>query len=111
MTFSAKIVPMVLASDAYKNHGAIILWDESESDGVTGDNADDFNHTTAEIVISPRAHANVDLLPYASPLNDWHSSNLRTLLDRFRVGPFLNDATNAIDLSDFFQSRAVPKKP
>ena len=55
--FLSQIVPVIMASNAYKNHGVIIIWwDESESDGVAGDNADDFNHTIGEIVISPRAH-------------------------------------------------------
>src|SRR5207253_5112873 len=48
----------------------IIWWDESESDGVAGDNADDFNHTIGEIVISSRAHRNVNGLPYASPRSE-----------------------------------------
>jgi hypothetical protein len=29
----------------------------------------------------------------------------------FQVGPFLGDAANATDLSDLFESGAVPKKP
>ena len=67
--FLSQIIPAIMASNAYKNHGAIIIWfDESEQDAV-GDNPDDFNHTIAEIVISPRAHENVDGLPYASPVN------------------------------------------
>ena len=110
--FLAQIVPVIMASDAYKNHGAIIIWfDESESDGVSGDNADDFNHTIGEIVISDRAHANVDGLPYASPVNFTHSSDLRTMQNIFHVGPYLGDAVNATDLSDLFKPGAVPKKP
>jgi hypothetical protein len=68
--FLSQIIPVIMGSDAYKNHGAIIIWfDESEGDGVANDNADDFNHTIAEIVISSRAHENVKGLPYASPVN------------------------------------------
>jgi hypothetical protein len=110
--FLSQIVPAIMASDAYKNHGVIIIWfDESEQDGVTNDNPDDFNHTIAEIVISPRAHKNVDGLPYASPVNFTHSSDLRTMQEVFHVGPLLGDAANANDLSDLFQPGAVPKKP
>ena len=111
--FLSQIVPVIMASDAYKNHGVIILWwDETESDGVAGDNADDFNHTIAEIVISPHAHANVNGLPYASPVNLTHSSDLRTMQEIFRVGPpLLGDAANATDLSDLFGPGAIPKKP
>lgn len=111
--FLAQIVPVIMASEAYKNHGAIIIWfDESEQDGVAGDNPDDFNHTIGEIVISTRAHKNVNGTPYASPLNFTHSSDLRTMQEIFQTGgPFLGDAANAIDLSDLFDAGAIPKKP
>jgi hypothetical protein len=111
--FLAQIVPVIMASDAYKNHGAIIIWfDESEQDGVAGDNPDDFNHTIGEIVISTRAHKNVNGIPYGSPLNFTHSSDLRTMQEIFQTGgPFLGDAANAIDLSDLFDAGAIPKKP
>jgi hypothetical protein len=88
----------------------IIWWDESESDGVAGDNADDFNHTMPEIIISSRAHRNVNGLPYASPLAYTHSSDLRTVQEIFHVGPFLGDAAKAIDLSDLFDPGSIPKK-
>ena len=110
--FLAQIVPVIMASDAYKNHGAIVIWfDESEQDGVAGDNPDDFNHTIGEIIISPRAHKNVNGIPYASPINYTHSSDLRTMQEIFHVGPFLGDAANATDLSDLFEAGAIPKKP
>ena len=110
--FLSQIVPMIMSSNAYKNHGVIILWwDESEGDGVPGDNRDDFNHTIGEIVISKRAHPNANGLPYASPVNFTHSSDLRTMQQIFHVGPLLGDAANSNDLSDLFQPGAVPKKP
>jgi hypothetical protein len=110
--FLNQVIPAIMASDAYKNHGAIIIWfDESESDGVANDNADDFNHTIGEIVISSRAHKNVDGIPYASPLNYTHSSDLLTMQEIFHAGPVVGDAVNAIDLSDLFDAGAVPKKP
>ena len=111
--FLSQIIPVIMASDAYKNHGAIVIWfDESESDGVAGDNGDDFNHTVGEIVISSRAHKNVNGLPYASPVNLTHSSDLKTMQEIFRTGgPLLGDAVNATDLSDLFDPGAVPKKP
>jgi phosphatidylinositol-3-phosphatase len=109
--FLSQIIPAIMASNDYKNHGAIIIWfDESEQDAV-GDNPDDFNHTIAEIVISPRAHENVRGLPYASSVNYTHSSDLRTMQEIFRVGPLLGDAVNANDLSDLFKPGAFPKKP
>ena len=108
--FLAQIIPVIMASKAYKENGAIIIWfDESEQDGVAGDNPDDFNHTIGEIVISQHAHRNVNGVPYASPLNFTHSSDLRTMQEIFHVGPFLGDAANAIDLSDLFQDGAIPR--
>jgi hypothetical protein len=110
--FLAQVIPVIMGSDAYKNHGAIIIWfDESETDGVAGDNPDDFTHTIGEIVISPRAHENVEGLPFASDVFYTHSSDLRTMQQIFRVGPLLGDAVNANDLSDLFKPGAVPKKP
>jgi phosphatidylinositol-3-phosphatase len=110
--FLRQVIPVIMASRAYREHGAIIVWfDESEQDGVAGDNPDDFNHTIGEIVISPRAHKNVNGIPYASPLNFTHSSDLRTLQEIFRTGgPFLGDAANALDLSDLFDEGAVPRR-
>jgi hypothetical protein len=63
----------------------ILWWDESESDGVSGDNPDDFNHTIGEIIISPLAHENENGLPYASSINYSHSSDLRTMQEIFHV--------------------------
>lgn len=110
--FLRQVIPVIMASHAYKENGAIIIWwDESESDGVAGDNADDFHHTIGEIVISKHAHQNRGGLPYPSSVNFTHSSDLRTMQEIFHtVGPFLGDAANATDLSDLFQPGAIPKK-
>ncbi|HEY2859676.1 MAG TPA: alkaline phosphatase family protein [Terracidiphilus sp.] len=108
--FLRQIVPAIMSSKAYQENGAIILWwDESESDGAPGDNADDFNHTIGEIVISKHAHRNVHGLPYASAVDLTHSSDPRTMEEIFKVGPLLGDAANATDLSDLFQPGAIPK--
>ena len=109
--FLRQIIPVIMASDAYKDHGAIIIWfDETESDGVAGDTKDDFNHTIGEIVISRAAHANVNGVPYASALNYTHSSDLRTMQELFHVKPFLGDAANSLDLSDLFAPGAIPQR-
>ena len=106
--FLKQVVPMIMASKAYQENGVIILWwDEAEGDGVQGDNADDFNHTVPEIVISKHAHRNVNGVPYASPVNLTHSSDLRTMQEIFHVSPLLGDAANATDLSDLFQPGAI----
>ena len=114
----ARLVPMIMASKAYKDGGAIILWwDESETDGESNDNADDFNHTIGEIVISDLAHANEAGLPYASPVDFTHSSDLRTMQNIFHVkansktSPYLGDAANATDLSDLFAPGVIPSRP
>jgi hypothetical protein len=114
----ARLVPMIMASQAYKDGGAIILWwDESESDGEPNDNADDFSHTIGEIVISDLAHSNENGLPYASPVDMTHSSDLRTMQEIFHVkadsktSPYLGDAVNANDLSDLFAPGVIPSRP
>jgi len=111
----ARLVPMIMSSKAYKDGGVIILWwDESEDDGETNDNPDDFSHTIPEIVISNLAHPNEAGLPYASPVDFTHSSDLRTMQEIFHVrakggnSPFLGDAANATDLSDLFAPGVIP---
>jgi hypothetical protein len=106
--FLSLIVPQIMASAAYQNNGAILLWwDETEDQGGA-DNADDLNHTIPEIVISPLAHPNVGGLPYHNSIYYTHSSDLLTMQEIFQVGPPLGDAANANDLSDLFASGAIP---
>jgi phosphatidylinositol-3-phosphatase len=107
--FLSIIVPMIMASSAYQDNGAIIIWwDETESDGPR-DNANDFAHTLGEIVISPLARANNGGVPYASSVDFTHSSDLRTWEELFHLQPLLGDAVNANDLSDLFAPGAVTK--
>jgi hypothetical protein len=98
--FLANIVPKIMASQAYQNNGAIIIWND-ESEG-----SDDFNHTIMEIVISPLAKGN----GYASSVNYTHSSDLKTMQEIFQVGPLLGDAAAAgtNDLSDMFLPGTIP---
>ena len=106
--FLAQILPLIMSSKAYQDNGLIILWwDEAESDGVANDNADDFNHTIPEIILSKHAHQNVHGVPYASPVNLTHSSDLRTMEEIFGLQPFVGDAANATDLSDLLQPGAI----
>jgi hypothetical protein len=100
-----------MASNAYRDNGAIIIWwDESEQDAA-GDNPDDLTHTIGEIVISPLAHPNVQGLPFASPVLLTHSSDLRTMQKIFNVTKplFLGDAVHANDLSSLFAEGAIPR--
>ncbi len=110
--FLSQIVPLIMASQAYQNNGAIVLWwDESE-----GTNADSYGTTIPEIVISKLAHPNVNGVPYASALNLTHSDDLRTLQNLFGVNPgtgyaYLGDAANAQGIDDLFAAGAVAAVP
>jgi hypothetical protein len=105
--FLSQIVPMIMASQAYQNNGAIVLWwDESEPDG-TG-NQNDFNHTIPEIVISPLAHPNFNGTPFNSTANLTHSADLRTMEEIFGVYPYLRDAATSPDLASLFAAGAIP---
>src|SRR5215467_251169 len=109
--FLSIVVPKIMASRAYQDHGAIIIWwDESEADAVN-DNPDDLTHTIGEIVISPRAHPNVNGVPFASQVFLTHSSDLRTMQKIFHVTRplFLGDAVHANDLSSLFDEGAIPR--
>ncbi len=101
-SFASKLVPMIMASKAYKDGGLIILWwDETE-----GRDRDDYAHTIPEIVISPYARGNA----YTNTINYTHSSDLKTMQEIFQVGPCLRDACNATDLSDLFVAGTIPDR-
>ena len=104
--FLARIVPLIMTSHAYKDHGAIVLWwDESEG-------GDDPSRTLPFIVISRDAHANVGGRPFASNAQYSHSSTLRTMQEIFGVDPdegfpFLGAASVATDLRALFRPGVV----
>ena len=97
--FLARIVPLIMASDAFQNHGIIVLWwDESEG-------GDDPSRTLPFILISKDVHKNVNGVPYSNTIQYSHSSTLRTMQEIFHVDPrhgypWLGDAVSATDLSD-----------
>jgi hypothetical protein len=110
-SFLQQVIPQIMASKAYRDHGAIIIWwDESEQDGVSGDNPDDLTHTIGEIIISPEARPNQGGVPFASGVFLTHSSDLRTMQEIFHVTRpfFLGDAIHANDLSSLFAEGALP---
>src|SRR5262249_57273491 len=83
--FLSQIVPAIMASQAYKDNGVIVIWfDETE-----GGNSTSF--TIPEIVISPLAKGNA----YDSTLTYTHSSDLKSMQEIFEVsapgGGFLAD--------------------
>jgi phospholipase C len=106
--FLAQIVPLIEASAAFKNNGAIIIWnDETEGDG-----ASTAGFTSTEIVISPLAKGNA----YTNTIAYDHSSDLRSLQEIFGVDPstgtpWIGAAANATDLSGLFQSGALTAVP
>ena len=107
--FLSIVIPQIMASRAYQDHGAIIIWwDESEADAA-GDNPDNLDHTIGEIVISPLAHPNEGGMPFASSVNYTHSSDLVTMQEIFHVTRpiILGDAVHANDLSDLFANGAI----
>jgi len=104
--FLARAVPLIMASEAYKNHGVIVLWwDESEGGDTPA-------FTLPFIVISKDAHENVKGLPFASATELSHSSTLRTLQEIFDVDPgsgfpWLGEAATAADLSTLFKPGTI----
>jgi len=100
--FLARIVPLIMSSDAYQDHGLIVLWwDESEG-------GDDPSRTLPFIIISRDAHRNVNGVPYSNTIQYSHSSFLRTMQEIFKVDPphhynWLGGAATATDLSDLFE--------
>ena len=111
--FLSQIVPQIMASEAYKHNGVIIIWwDETE-------NGDDTNHSIPEIIISPLAKGNA----YASVVPMNHSSDIKTLeeilhlpalnnpipTNEVTVGaPGYNNVATVNDLSDLFVSDTIP---
>ncbi|HEY3761514.1 MAG TPA: alkaline phosphatase family protein [Verrucomicrobiae bacterium] len=88
--FLSIVIPQIMASQAYKNNGAILIWtDETVS-------TDDTNTTLPFIVISPLAKGNA----YASTLPYSHSSTLKTMDEIFGLA-FQTNAIPGEDLDAF----------
>jgi hypothetical protein len=113
--FLSIVVPQIMASKAYKQHGAIIIWwDESERGDTVG-------QALGEIVISPLAKGNA----YASTVELSHSSDLKTMEEIFDL-PFVNNpipvsetnvegtgyntVSTVNDLSDLFVAKAFKQR-
>ncbi len=110
--FLAQVIPKIMASKAYKDNGAIIIWwDESEDGDTSG-------FTIPEILISPLAKGNA----FASTVPMNHSSDIKTMEEIFHLpsinnpipvtetnifGGYNNVAT-VNDLSDLFMPGVIP---
>jgi hypothetical protein len=112
--FIAQIIPTIMASNAYKDGGVIIIWTDETEPAGTGDtpSQNDFQHTLSEIIISKDARANVSdgqgqMVPYSNSLYYTHSSDVRTLQEIFGIGTAIRDAANANDLADLFRPGVI----
>ncbi|MBV8684638.1 MAG: PEPxxWA-CTERM sorting domain-containing protein [Caulobacteraceae bacterium] len=99
--FLSIIVPEIEASQAFKNDGAIVIWND-ESEGGNGPGYD-----LTEIVISPLAKGNA----FAVNVSLNHASDLKTWEELFGVGPLLGGAAapGVNTLAPFFQAGAIPE--
>jgi hypothetical protein len=102
--FLSMIIPQIMATAAYQDNGAIVIWwDETEGGDTSA-------YTIPEIVISPLAKGNA----YDSTLDYTHSSDLLTLEQLFGVyapgGGYLGDANTpgTNNLADLFVPGAIP---
>jgi hypothetical protein len=104
--FLGRIVPLIMTSRAYQDHGMIILWwDESEG-------GDDPSRTLPFIIISGDVRRNLNGVPYSNMILYSHSSFVRTMQKVFDIDPrhgypWLGDAANATDLSDLLKPGAI----
>ncbi len=102
--FLSIIIPEIMATQAYQDNGAIVLWMDEAEGGNTPD------YTIPEVVISPLAKGNA----YDSTLPYDHSSDLKTLEELYGVhapdGGFLGAANlpGVNNLSDMFVAGAIP---
>ena len=71
--FLSIVIPRIMASQAYKDHGAIIIWSDETED------TDDTNTTMPLVIISTMAKGNA----YASSLPYSHASDLKTMDEVF----------------------------
>ena len=105
--FLSIVVPEIEASQAFKDNGVIVIWnDETEGDETAGSTAG-FDGT--EIVISPLAKGNA----YTNDVLYTHNSDLVTLQNIFGVagggaGGYLGGAGGANSLADLFKPGVIP---
>jgi hypothetical protein len=106
--FLSMIVPEIEASQAFKNNGEIVIWnDETEGDQTVGSTT---GFDGAEIIISPLAKGNA----FTDNILYTHASDLVTLQNIFGVagsggtGGYLGGAGGANSLADLFKAGVIP---
>jgi hypothetical protein len=104
--FLSIVVPEIMASQAYKNNGLIVIWNEETEGDIPAGHTNGFDGT--EIIISPLAKGNA----YSNHIRYTHSSDLRRMQEIFGVsapgGGYLGGATDSNDLSDLFKPGVIP---
>jgi hypothetical protein len=103
--FLSQIVPMIMASQAYKNDGAIVLWfDETESGDTSA-------FTIPEVIISPDAVGN----GYSVDMPFTHTSDLLSMEELFGLGNAVpldpRDTLALNDLRPLFKPGALGELP
>jgi hypothetical protein len=107
--FLSIVVPQIMASQAYKNNGLIVIW----NDETEGESGADPSRTSMLITISPLAKGDA----YTNSVLYTHSSDLKSMQELFGVygpnGGFLGDAASpgTNDFSDLFQPEALQSVP
>jgi hypothetical protein len=101
--FLSIIVPQIMASQAYKNNGEIVIWnDETEGDEDAGSTG---GFASTEIVISPLAKGNAT----ADPTPYTHSNDLHTLEDIFGAyDGYLGGAAGVDSMRGLYVAGAIP---
>ena len=112
--FLRTVVPMIMASEAYRHNGLIVIWnDETEKQNSTDLTSNDTSHSVMEIFISPLAKGNAY---HNEAITYTHSSDVETLQTIFPIGPaqgqpFLGQTTTDVtgnrDYSDLFMDHPV----
>ncbi|HTW93888.1 MAG TPA: alkaline phosphatase family protein [Tepidisphaeraceae bacterium] len=109
------LIPLIEASWAFRNNGVIIIWTDETEGGDTADFA------LPELVISPLCKGNA----YNSKVPVNRSSDLKTMQEIFKLGPYLNpripadeygidgpghlnNVPDVNDLSDLFVPGTIP---
>ncbi|MEO8925644.1 MAG: alkaline phosphatase family protein [Caulobacteraceae bacterium] len=101
--FLSRVVPMIEASQAFRNGGVIVIWNDETEGGDSG------KFTSTEIVISNLSKGNA----YHSSIGYTHSSDLRTWQSVFGLSPtqghaWLGGAASATSLSALFLAGVIP---
>jgi phosphatidylinositol-3-phosphatase len=103
--FLSIVVPEIEKSQAFKDNGLIVIWNDETEGDEGAQTTQGFDGT--EIVISPLAKGNA----YTNDIYYTHGSDLVTLQDIFGVeadGPYLGNSGDFTSLSDLFKPGVIP---